>query len=60
MRALLASALLVGLLALLVGATVFRNQRARGTLRFLRNGILLYIAVIFLVAAFRIWQRGGL
>ncbi len=36
-------------------AVVFRNQRARDTLRFLRNAAYAYIAAIVLIAIWRLW-----
>lgn len=38
-----------------VFAVVFRNQRARDTLRFLRNAAYGYIAAIILIAIWRLW-----
>ena len=42
-----------------VAAVVFRNTRARETLRFLRNLGWAYVAVIIGMAAFRAYQMYG-
>ena len=53
------SLLVLGLVAFFaitaVAAVFFRNTRARGTLRFLRNVAWAYIAVIVLLAIYRLW-----
>lgn len=40
---------------LVVSAVVFRSRRAKDTLRFVRNAAWLYIAMIVLLAMFRLW-----
>ncbi|MFN0096802.1 MAG: hypothetical protein ACKVVT_18750 [Dehalococcoidia bacterium] len=60
MRSLVAFGLIFAILALLFAAVVLRDDRARGALRLIRNAIWVYVAVIFAVAAYRIWQSGGL
>lgn len=41
--------------ALVVGAVVFQSTRAKDTLRFVRNAAWLYIGMIVLLAAYRLW-----
>ncbi len=43
-------------LATIVAAYVFRSQRARGMLGVLLRIAYVYIAVVFVLAAFRLWQ----
>ena len=54
------SLLVLGLVAFfaitVVAAVFFRNSRARDTLKFLRNIAWAYIAVIILLAIYRLWM----
>lgn len=53
------SLLVLGLVAFfaitVVAAVFFRNGRARDTLKFMRNVAWAYIAVIVLLAIYRLW-----
>lgn len=55
MRGFLFLLLVVTAGVLVIGAVVFRSTRAKDTLRFVRNAAWLYIAMIVLLAAFRLW-----
>ncbi len=55
MKSLLALAIVTFFAVTIVMAVVFRNQRARDTLRFLRNVAYGYIIAIVLIAAWRLW-----
>jgi len=54
------SLLVLGLVAFfaitVVAAVFFRNSRARDTLKFMRNIAWAYIAVIILLAIYRLWM----
>ena len=54
------SLLVLGLVAFfaitVVAAVFFRNSRARDTLKFMRNIAWAYIAVIVLLAIYRLWM----
>ncbi|MBI2766181.1 MAG: hypothetical protein HYX53_09750 [Chloroflexi bacterium] len=58
MRSFIFEALVLLALVLAVMALVFRNQRARSVLRTLRNAAWLYIALVFALGIYRIWQDG--
>jgi chromate transport protein ChrA len=45
---------------LAVASLVFRSARATRLLRQLRLVAWVYVAVVVLAAAYRIWQQGGL
>jgi Sec-independent protein translocase protein TatA len=60
MKASLLSLLVISIVALVVMAVVFRNQRARGILRFARNTAWVYVVVIVVLGAWRIYEQGGL
>ncbi|HMO96517.1 MAG TPA: hypothetical protein PKD27_10385 [Tepidiformaceae bacterium] len=53
------SLLVLGLVAFfaitLVAAVVFKNARARDTLKFLRNVAWAYITVVVILAIYRLW-----
>lgn len=55
MKSILAFAIVTFFAITIVMAAVFRNQRARDTLRFLRNVAYGYIIAILLIAAWRLW-----
>jgi hypothetical protein len=55
MKSLLALAIVTFFAVTIVMAAVFRNERARDTLRFLRNVAYGYIIAIVLIAAWRLW-----
>lgn len=58
MRLFLVQASVLGAVALVVMALVFRNQRARDLLRTLRNVAWVYIALVFALGLYRLWQQG--
>lgn len=58
MRLFLVQAAVLGAVALVVMALVFRNQRARDPLRTLRNVAWVYIALVFALGLYRLWQQG--
>ena len=58
MRLFLVQAAVLGAVALVVMALVFRNQRARDLLRTLRNVAWVYIALVFALGLSRLWQQG--
>lgn len=58
MRALLGWSVIVGFVLLVVMAVVFRSQRARDLLRFGRNAIWIYIAVVFGLALVQLYRQG--
>ncbi|GIW18237.1 hypothetical protein O0235_05025 [Tepidiforma flava] len=55
MKSLLAFAIVTFFAVTIVMAVVFRDRRARDTLRFLRNVAYGYIIAIVLIAAWRLW-----
>ena len=57
MKEFIVEAALLGLAVMLIMATVFRNQRARSSLLFVRNATWMYIGVIFLLGAFELVRR---
>ncbi|HMS58235.1 MAG TPA: hypothetical protein PKA49_05215 [Tepidiformaceae bacterium] len=58
MRLFLVQAAVLGAVALVVMALVFRNQRARDLLRTLRNVAWVAIALVFALGLYRLWQQG--
>ena len=60
MKASLLSLLIVTVVTLVVMAVFFRNQRAREILRFARNTAWVYVVVILVLGAWRIYEQGGL
>ena len=57
MKEIIVEAALVALGVLLIMATVFRNQRAKSSLLFVRNATWMYIAVIFLLGAIELARK---
>lgn len=55
MKSLLVLALVALVAVTLVAAMVFRNRRARDTLKFMRNVAWAYIAVVVILAIYRLW-----
>ena len=60
MTSFLAQALLLLAVVVIIAAIVFRSRRAVEALRFLRKAALGYVIAILLIAAWRLWQDGGL
>ena len=60
MKASLLSLLVVMIVTLVVMAVFFRNQRAREILRFARTTAWVYVVVILVLGAWRIYEQGGL
>ena len=58
MKTVLVEASLVFLAAVVVMAVVFRSKTARDILRFARNVLWAYVAMIVLLAAVEVWQNG--
>lgn len=58
MRALLGWSVIIGFVLLGVMALVFRSQSARSLLKFGRNAIWIYIAVVFGMALVQLYRRG--
>lgn len=58
MKSLLLEASLVFLAAVAVMAVVFRSQAARDILRFARNLLWAYVAMVVLLAALQVWREG--
>ena len=52
MRLFLVQALIVTMVALVVAGFVFRSHRARRTLDWIRDGILLYVLAILAIGLF--------
>lgn len=50
--------LVLSLAGLFVLAVVFRSQQARDALRFIRNAIWIYIAVVFALALLQVYREG--
>jgi len=57
-KSVLVEASLVFLAAVVVMAVVFRSRAARDILRFARNMLWAYVAMIVLLAALEVWQKG--
>jgi hypothetical protein len=57
-KTVLVEASLVFLAAVVVMAVVFRSQAARDILRFARNMLWAYVAMIVLLAALEVWRKG--
>jgi Flp pilus assembly protein TadB len=55
MKSLLVLALVAFVAITLVAAMVFKNARARDTLKFMRNVAWAYIAVVVILAIYRLW-----
>ncbi len=58
MRAFLAWSVILGFVLLAVMAVVFRSQSARDLLKFGRNAIWIYIAVVFGLALVQFYREG--
>lgn len=58
MRAVLGWSVIIGFALLATMALVFRSQSARNMLKFGRNAIWIYIAVIFGMALVQIYRNG--
>ena len=58
MRAFFAWAVIVGFVVLAVMAVVFRSQSARDLLKFGRNALWIYIAVVFGLAIVQFYREG--
>lgn len=58
MKSFLFLALLASAAVLVVLAVVFRNERARGVLRTLRNAAWIYIALVLALGLWRLWNEG--
>ena len=58
MRAFVAWAVIVGFVLFAVMAVVFRSQSARDLLKFGRNAIWIYIAVVFGLAIVQLYREG--
>lgn len=58
MKAVFVWALILGFGGLALMAIVFRSRQARDMLKFGRNAIWLYIAMIFVLALFQLYRRG--
>ena len=58
MKALLVWMLIAGFGGLVLMAFVFRSRQARDMLKFGRNAIWLYIAIIFVLAGIQLVRRG--
>ena len=58
MRAFFAWAVIVAFLLLAVMAVVFRSQSARDLLKFGRNALWIYIAVVFGLAIVQFYREG--
>lgn len=58
MRALLGWSVIIGFALLATMALVFRSQSARNMLKFGRNAIWIYIAVIFGMALVQLYREG--
>ena len=43
---------------LIVSSVVFRDERAREILRFIHRALFLYVIVVLVLAAWRIYQHG--
>lgn len=55
MKSLFVLAIVAFFLITVVAAVFFRNARARDTLKFMRKVAWAYIAVIVILAAYRLW-----
>lgn len=58
MRALLAWGVILGFVLLGVVAVAFRSQSARNLLKFGRNALWIYIAVVFGLALVELYREG--
>ena len=58
MRAFIATSMIVGFGLLAVMALVFRSESARNLLKFGRNAIWVYIAVVFGLAIVQFYRDG--
>lgn len=58
MKAFVAWAVIVGFVLIAVMAVVFRSQSARDLLKFGRNAIWIYIAVVFGLAIVQLYREG--
>ncbi|HXU24221.1 MAG TPA: hypothetical protein VN697_09350 [Tepidiformaceae bacterium] len=57
MKEILVEAALLALAVLLVMAFVFRNQRAKSSLLFVRNATWMYIGAVFLLGAIELARK---
>ena len=60
MTSFLTQALLLLAVVMVIAAVVFRSRRAVEALRFLRKVGWGYVIAILLIAAWHLWQDGGL
>ncbi len=58
MKTVLVEASLLFLGVMVVMAVVFRSRAARDILRFARNMLWAYVAMIVLLAALEVWRNG--